>query len=188
MLTSRIKSLSTLLHSPSPLSPAQTVLLSTVSSDGWINVYDLSHLVHSSRSEAAIMAGGPAGAGNAQKPVAGYDTKGSRLTCCFLADGRKGGVVAARQSGPVSQGKASAGGAEGKGKGGVSFAAPTDEEEEDDGEGESENEDEEGEDMYEQDGGEDSEGDEQDGMDVEFEDDEEEEEGEEEEEEEEEME
>lgn len=151
------------------------MLLSTVSSDGWINIYDLAHLVHASRSEAS--AGKPLG--NVHKPVASYDTKGSRLTCCFLADGRKGGVVgvgAAAAAGAGRTGGKRVGGDSGA-KGGVKFAQEMGGEEEVQEEEEEEDEDdEEGADMYEQDDEEDASEADEDGMDVEFEDEDEEEE------------
>lgn len=50
-----------------------TVLLTTASSDGLINVYDLGSI--------------PAAASEEQEPVASYDTKGSRLTCVSIAEG-----------------------------------------------------------------------------------------------------
>lgn len=59
--------------------PLTTTLLSSVSSDGLINLYDLAQVFeHTDKGEE-----------NKLDPVGSYDTKGSRLTCCFLADGRK---------------------------------------------------------------------------------------------------
>lgn len=62
---------------PSPTSSrTSTTILSTVSSDGWIRIFDLASV--------------PASQGSATVPIksiAEYDTKGTRLTCCALADG-----------------------------------------------------------------------------------------------------
>ncbi|KAK4686503.1 protein MAK11, partial [Tremellales sp. Uapishka_1] len=71
--SNRIKSISSLpFYIPaidSTSLPKKTVLLTSASSDGLINVYDLSTM-----SEAT-------------EKVVGYDTKGSRLTCVSMADG-----------------------------------------------------------------------------------------------------
>ena len=77
-LTSRIKSISTLpFEVPTPTgSPRRCVLLTSVSSDGLINVYDLTAL-KANEAEAET------------KAIATCDTKGSRLTCVFLADGKQ---------------------------------------------------------------------------------------------------
>lgn len=99
-----------------------------------------------------------------QSPVASYNTKGSRLTCVFLADGKKAGV--APRFAPTLAPAPSAGG--------VTFAEPAEEEDEED---EDEEDEEEDEDMYEQDGGDDDEEEEEDGVEVEFEDEDEDEEG-----------
>jgi protein MAK11 len=53
-----------------------------VSSDGTINVYDLSHLPPPSLSEEIDIV--------ETSPVVTYDSKGSRLTCVTLADGDAG--------------------------------------------------------------------------------------------------
>ncbi|KAI9635994.1 WD40-repeat-containing domain protein [Dioszegia hungarica] len=92
--TNRIKSLSTLSQpviGSDPSSISRTVLLSTVSSDGYINLYDLSSAMcaNASSSESAM---GDASALPQVRPVASYNTKGSRLTCVFLADGKKGEI------------------------------------------------------------------------------------------------
>lgn len=67
-----------------------TTILSTVSSDGWIHVYDLSVIPSSSppsKDQTDI------------QPIARYDTKGTRLTCVTLADGdaEAGEVVGKRK-------------------------------------------------------------------------------------------
>ena len=54
------------------------MLLSSVSSDGFINVYDLTALLRVEGQEGEPEAG----------PVASYDTKGTRLTVCTMAEGR----------------------------------------------------------------------------------------------------
>jgi protein MAK11 len=117
-----------------------TVLLSTCSSDGFIRVYDLGEMVAKFGVEEVK-----------EEAVASYDTKGSRLTCVFLADGRakKGGVAVPEEN-------------EG------SIAGDSEEEDEDEDEGDEE----EDEDIYGSAGEEEVEADE---MAVEFEDEEEEE-------------
>ena len=55
-----------------------TTILSSVSSDGTINVYDLSHLPPRNPSEEIDIV--------ELSPVVTYDSKGSRLTCVTLAD------------------------------------------------------------------------------------------------------
>ncbi|KAI0251415.1 WD40-repeat-containing domain protein [Lactifluus subvellereus] len=76
----RVKALDTIriaLLSTSPLH--STTILSTVSSDGTINVYDLSLLPPPTPTETTDIA--------EISPVVTYDSKGSRLTCVTLADG-----------------------------------------------------------------------------------------------------
>jgi len=76
----RVKALDTIriaLPSTSPLH--STTILSTVSSDGTINVYDLSLLPSPTPTETTDIA--------EISPVVTYDSKGSRLTCVTLADG-----------------------------------------------------------------------------------------------------
>lgn len=68
--TNRIKSISAL---PFPAPEGPTTLLTTVSSDGFINLYDLRSMPATPETEL--------------KPVTSYDTKGSRLTTVFIADG-----------------------------------------------------------------------------------------------------
>ncbi len=92
----RIKSISSLpFVSPSPNStenPRLTVLLTSVSSDGLVNLYDLEMFL---RTE-------PKGFEARQaSPIASYDTKGSRLTCVFLADG-KSSIVRQVSNGAVN--------------------------------------------------------------------------------------
>ncbi|KAL1407666.1 Protein mak11 [Vanrija albida] len=72
--TNRIKSLSALPFAAAPGGP--TVLLTSVSSDGLINLYDMGQVATATAGEADDI-----------KPVASYDTKGSRLVCVTMADG-----------------------------------------------------------------------------------------------------
>ena len=75
----RVKSISALPFSTprTSQSPANyTVLLTSVSSDGHVNLYDLD-AVHPIGAPKEVI-----------QPIASYDTKGTRLTCVFLADGR----------------------------------------------------------------------------------------------------
>ena len=57
-----------------------TTIMSSISSDGWIRIFDIGQL-----SERLKLAEGK------EVPqitsIASYDTKGTRLTCCALADG-----------------------------------------------------------------------------------------------------
>ncbi|KAF9067183.1 WD40-repeat-containing domain protein, partial [Rhodocollybia butyracea] len=71
----RIKALQTLdISLPSSgSSPTSTTILSTVSSDGNIHIYDLAELEIAEQKEIL--------------PVATYDTKGTRLTCVALGEG-----------------------------------------------------------------------------------------------------
>ncbi|KAK6904938.1 hypothetical protein I203_105757 [Kwoniella mangroviensis CBS 8507] len=81
--TNRIKSLSALPFEV----PAEdeeirpTILLTTVSSDGLINVHDLFWVENSPQFQGV-------GEDNTIEPIASYNTKGSRLTCVTLADGQ----------------------------------------------------------------------------------------------------
>lgn len=52
-----------------------TTILSTASSDGFLRIFDLSQLKDEGEHDVQIL-----------DSVAEYDTKGSRLTCCTLAD------------------------------------------------------------------------------------------------------
>lgn len=74
-----MKSISALAHTIPANPPLKTTLLSSVSSDGLINVYDLAQVFENTAAAEE----------NKLDPVGSYNTKGSRLTCCFLADGRK---------------------------------------------------------------------------------------------------
>ncbi|WWC67086.1 uncharacterized protein I206_100993 [Kwoniella pini CBS 10737] len=81
--TNRIKSISTLQF----VVPAEdeeerpTILLTTVSSDGLINLYDLFWVENAHEIQGH-------GEANTRDPDASYDTKGSRLTCVYIADGQ----------------------------------------------------------------------------------------------------
>lgn len=59
-----------------------TTILSSVSSDGTVNVYDLSLLPGSTPIEASSIP--------EISPIVTYDSKGSRLTCITLAEGDVG--------------------------------------------------------------------------------------------------
>jgi protein MAK11 len=69
--------LSVALPSTPESESTHTTIISTISSDGFIRIFDLSALPPSSSSSAVTML----------TSIAEYDTKGSRLTCCTLADG-----------------------------------------------------------------------------------------------------
>jgi hypothetical protein len=148
VLTSRVKSISSLAYT-TPASDAhpakRLVIVSSVSTDGFINLYELTALLASTAD---------------QQPLASYDTKGSRLTVCCLAEGKKAGqLVKAAANGSTAE--------DAEGDEGADDAEDSEDDDED-------------EDMYGSSEGENDEDD--DGMEVEFEDDEEELEGEEEEE------
>lgn len=113
--TNRIKSISAL---PFPAPEGPTTLLTTVSSDGFINLYDLRDMPATPETELT--------------PVTRYDTKGSRLTTVFIAEG---GVPRPPKK-VVKQ-------AEEAKRTGARFAEPEEEESEEESE-------EEGEDMYDQ--------------------------------------
>ncbi|KAH8991658.1 WD40-repeat-containing domain protein [Lactarius akahatsu] len=72
----RVKALDTIRIALPSTTRCSTTLLSSVSSDGTINVYDLSFLPP--RLSEGIVE---------RSPVVQYDSKGSRLTCVTLADG-----------------------------------------------------------------------------------------------------
>lgn len=83
-----IKSISALpFTSVSPAGPRRTVLLASASTDGLVNLYDLSRLRTSSPSPTDVQAAGP---------VAAYSTKGTRLTCLVIAEGRRQLLVESR--------------------------------------------------------------------------------------------
>ena len=64
---------------PSSSSQRRTILLTSVSSDGRIHLYDLDDIKRQESSSTPI------------DPIASYDTKGTRLTCVYMAEGRKDG-------------------------------------------------------------------------------------------------
>lgn len=79
----RVKAISSLSFDK-PDSTTPSILLSSVSSDGFINLYDVSELYASAveaKGEKVIEG----------LPIGSYDTKGSRLTVCYLAEGRAAG-------------------------------------------------------------------------------------------------
>ncbi|KAF9819344.1 hypothetical protein IEO21_02232 [Rhodonia placenta] len=75
--TNRVKAVETLaIALPHFVSDRQsTTVVSTISSDGKIHLYDMAALPSSSNEKAVL------------QPVAEYDTKGTRLTCLAMADG-----------------------------------------------------------------------------------------------------
>ncbi|WVF66398.1 hypothetical protein IAT40_001138 [Kwoniella sp. CBS 6097] len=93
--TNRIKSVSALPFAAPALNKEgglrKTTLLTTASSDGLINLYDLS-AISDLRSPPAD------GQEQTVEPVASYDTKGSRLTCVYIADGQDMARVVAGQN------------------------------------------------------------------------------------------
>lgn len=78
-----VKSISAISHTIPANPPLATTLLTTASSDGFINLYDLTQVFGATDKAEE----------NTIEPVGRYDTKGSRLTCAFLADGRRERVV-----------------------------------------------------------------------------------------------
>lgn len=76
-MQSRVKAVETLaIALPHFVSDRQsTTVVSTISSDGKIHLYDMAALPSSSNEKAVL------------QPVAEYDTKGTRLTCLAMADG-----------------------------------------------------------------------------------------------------
>ena len=75
----RVKAIDTIrIALPSTLRDSTTIL-SSVSSDGTVNVYDLSLLPSSTPTETSDI--------SEISPVVTYDSKGSRLTCITLAEG-----------------------------------------------------------------------------------------------------
>ncbi|KAH9981013.1 WD40-repeat-containing domain protein [Lactifluus volemus] len=78
----RVKAIDTMrIALPSTSTRQSTTILSSVSSDGTINIYDLS-LVPTCTTETVDI--------TEISPVVTYDSKGSRLTCVALADGEVG--------------------------------------------------------------------------------------------------
>ncbi|KAL6309384.1 WD40-repeat-containing domain protein [Sparassis latifolia] len=76
--TNRVKAVDTLSVALPPSvssTRSSTTIVSTISSDGKIHIYDLAALPASSEEKIQL------------NPVAEYDTKGTRLTCLALADG-----------------------------------------------------------------------------------------------------
>ncbi|KAL5492334.1 MAK11 [Sanghuangporus weigelae] len=78
----RVKSLDTLVVATTRMKEEQkwTTIMSTVSSDGWVRIFDLGTLdsIGSTTASKGVIQ---------LEAIASYDTKGSRLTCCTLADG-----------------------------------------------------------------------------------------------------
>jgi protein MAK11 len=74
----RVKAIDTIRIALPPTRGDSTTILSTVSSDGTINVYDLSLLPHPTPTESSDIL--------EISPVVTYDSKGSRLTCVTLAE------------------------------------------------------------------------------------------------------
>lgn len=76
-MQSRVKAVETLaIALPHSASDRQsTTVVSTISSDGKIRLYDMAALPSSSNGKVVL------------QPVAEYDTKGTRLTCLAMADG-----------------------------------------------------------------------------------------------------
>lgn len=91
---SRVKSISALSHTIPADPPLATTLLSSASSDGFIRVFDLAQVFENTDKAED----------NTIEAVGSYDTKGTRLTCCFLADGRKERVVHASSAGSKTAG------------------------------------------------------------------------------------
>ncbi|KAL0576232.1 Protein mak11 [Marasmius crinis-equi] len=84
--TNRIKAMETLSVTipqaeENTTSPKSTIIVSTVSSDGKIHVYDLSSLPSEGKEVVEI------------QPAAEYDTKGTRLTCITLAGDDSGSIA-----------------------------------------------------------------------------------------------
>lgn len=74
----RVKAIDTIRIALPSTRGDSTTILSSVSSDGTINVYDLSLLPHPAPTESSDIP--------EISPVATYDSKGSRLTCVTLAE------------------------------------------------------------------------------------------------------
>jgi len=92
--SNRVKAISVLrLRLPDDDAKVVKTLFSTVSSDGKINVHDLSHAFTSASSDVAVSAA------DAIQPIASYDTKGSRLVCCTMAESSAGHRVVRESAG-----------------------------------------------------------------------------------------
>ncbi|OCF44245.1 protein MAK11 [Kwoniella heveanensis CBS 569] len=95
--TNRIKSVSVLPFAAPAIDGQdglrKTTLLTTVSSDGLINLYDLSAI-----SGLKIPTSETQEQEQKIEPVASYDTKGSRLTCVYIADGQDVARIVAGQN------------------------------------------------------------------------------------------
>ncbi|KAH7335500.1 WD40-repeat-containing domain protein [Rhizoctonia solani] len=76
--TNRVKALDILPVSSPGSKNQKTTLMSTASSDGIIFIYDLSQIPSNLDATDTVLQ---------LKPVASYDTKGSRLVCLIMADG-----------------------------------------------------------------------------------------------------
>ncbi|KAG6879939.1 hypothetical protein C0992_009297 [Termitomyces sp. T32_za158] len=130
----RVKAVTTLdIALPAGVSSRDaTTIACTVSSDGFVHVYDLAMVPPPSASEEVVEIA----------PVAVYDTKGTRLTCLTLADGdADGGEVLAGEKRKEREGEG-----EGEGEESEDDAAeewPSEKEEEDEEEDEEEEEEEE---------------------------------------------
>jgi len=72
----RVKAVDTLsVALPHAAPRSSTTVVSTISSDGKVRLYDMAALPESSKEKTQL------------EPVAEYDTKGTRLTCLAMADG-----------------------------------------------------------------------------------------------------
>ncbi|KAJ3510710.1 hypothetical protein NLJ89_g4522 [Agrocybe chaxingu] len=81
----RVKAVQTLeLALPEASGRKSTTIAATVSSDGFINVYDIAAVPSSSENPSRLP--------KTIEPQTSYDSKGTRLTCIALADGDASGV------------------------------------------------------------------------------------------------
>ncbi|KAF8990676.1 WD40-repeat-containing domain protein [Cyathus striatus] len=77
--TNRVKAVQTLnIALPEVSGRAQTTIVSTISSDGYVNIYDLATLPEKPSEDGKLLE---------ISPVASYDSKNTRFTCITLADG-----------------------------------------------------------------------------------------------------
>lgn len=82
----RVKAIQTLdIALPESCGRTSTTIVSTVSSDGLIHVYDVASVPGGSQSTEVARI----------DPIASYDTKGTRLTCVTLADNFSDKIAAA---------------------------------------------------------------------------------------------